>query len=136
MTNNIISHNCVGARICQQKNMEYGNPFMWCVIPPDDFYYLYTHYNEINYENIEIEEVNTDYKVLVDGKIAVYYVHYKYDKNAATPIYKNEINVYYNKIKDYVIEKYKIRLKRMVKTPRETTSRGIKKRNRLHRRPL
>ena len=37
---NIISHNCIGARIYQQKNMEYGNPFMWSVIPPEDFWYL------------------------------------------------------------------------------------------------
>lgn len=117
MTNNIISHNCVGARICQVKNMEYGNPFMWGVIPPDDFYYLYTHYDSIDYKNIKIEKERGDYKIVIDEKVNVYYVHYKYDANATTPIKKSGIDVYYNKIEDYILEKYNKRLERMKDKP-------------------
>ena len=117
ITNNIISHNCVGARICQLKNMEYGNPFMWCIVPPNDFYYLYTHYNEINFKQIKLEKEKNDYKIVIDGKINVYYVHYKYDANANTPIKKYDIDVFYNKIEEYILEKYNKRVDRMTHSP-------------------
>lgn len=117
MTNNIIAHNCVGGRICQQKGMRYGNPFMWSVIPPEDFYYLYTHYNELDYNKIKLEKIGTDYRVTIDGKVRVIYVHYKYDKNAKTPIKKTKIDVFYDKIDQYILEKYAIRLGRMKETP-------------------
>lgn len=117
MTNNIIAHNCVGGRMCQQRGVQYGNPFMWSIIPPDDFYYLYTHYNDLNYKNIKLEKLKTDYKLTIDGKIRVIYVHYKYDKNANTPTKKTKIDVFYNKIEDYIIEKYETRLSRMKEPP-------------------
>ena len=117
MTNNIIAHNCVGGRICQQIGVEYGNPFMWSIIPPTDFYYLYTHYNDLNYNNIKLEKVNTDYKLTIDDKVRVFYVHYKYDKNANTPVKKTKIDVFYNKIEEYILEKYDTRLARMKEAP-------------------
>lgn len=117
ITENIISHNCVGGRIYQRIEKEYGNPFMWCVIPPDDFYYLYTHYNEINFNNIKLEKEGTDYKIIVDEKVTVYYVHYKYKEDASTPIIRNGIDVYYNKMDKYVIDKYRSRLTRMKDKP-------------------
>lgn len=113
---NIISHNCIGARIYQQKNMEYGNPFMWSVIPPEDFWYLYNHYDDIDFSNIELTKIKNDNVVIVDGKVKVYYVHYRFDKNAKTPIQKikDGVDIYYNKIDEYILEKYNSRLKRML----------------------
>lgn len=114
---NIISHNCVGGRIYQEKNEEYANPFMWCVIPPKDFYYLYTHYDEIDYSKIKMEKDKTDFKITVDDKFMFYYVHYKYSKTAKTPTLKSGIDVYYEKIEEYIKEKYFARLKRMKGKP-------------------
>lgn len=114
---NIISHNCVGGRIYQMKGLKYGNPFVWCVIPPEDFLYLYNNYNNINYRNIKIEKENNIYKVIVDEKVNVYYVHYKYDENADFLTVQNEIDILYNKIEDYIIEKYFKRIERMEDKP-------------------
>lgn len=112
---NIISHNCIGARIYQEKNMEYGNPFMWSIIPPDDFWYLYNHYDEIDYSKIKLTKVKNDNVIVIDDKISVYYVHYRFDKNAKVPTrrIKDGVDIYYDKINEYIIEKYNTRLARM-----------------------
>jgi uncharacterized protein (DUF1919 family) len=114
---NIISHNCVGAEIYKEKGWRYRNPFMWCVIPPDDFYYLYSHYYQIDFSNIELEKEGKFYKIVVDGKINVYYVHYKYNKNATVPKKQNEVDIVYDKIEEYIVEKYNVRLSRMFGKP-------------------
>lgn len=114
---NIISHNCVNGRLYQMLNMKYGNPFVWCIVPPNDFYYLYCHYNSIDYKKIKIEKVGNDYKCTIDDKISIYYVHYKYDERCTVPTRKTEIDVYYNKIEDYIKEKYFKRLERMADKP-------------------
>ena len=116
---NIISHNCIGARIYQMKNMEYENPFMWCAISPSDFWYLYNHYDDIDYKNIRLTKIKNDYVIVVDGKVKIYYIHYRYDKNAKTPVQriKNGVDVYYEKIEDYILEKYNKRLERMLNEP-------------------
>lgn len=112
---NIISHNCVGARIYQEKGMEYGNPFMWSIIPPNDFWYLYNHYDEINFNNIKLIKIKNDNVIVIDDKIKAYFVHYRFDKNAKTPIrrIKDGVDIYYNKIDEYILEKYSKRLERM-----------------------
>lgn len=117
ISRNIIAHNCVGARIYQKKNLEYGNPFVWNVIPPDDFNYLYNHYNTINFKNIKLEKIENDYKLLIDGKVSVYYVHYKYDDKVETPIVRNGIDIYSNKIEEYIMDCYFRRLERMWNNP-------------------
>ena len=116
---NIISHNCIGARIYQLKNMEYENPFMWCAISPSDFWYLYNNYGSIDFRNIRLTKVKNDYVVVIDEKVKVYYIHYRYDKNAKTPTQriKDGVDVYYDKIEDYILEKYNKRVERMLNEP-------------------
>lgn len=118
MTNNIIANNCTGSRLYQQIGMQYGNPFMWSIISPEDFLYLYNNYYDINYWNYEIGKKNGSYKLIIDGKINVLYVHYKYGEEDVVPTRKNnDMDIFYNKIEDYIIEKYEKRLKRMVDKP-------------------
>ena len=116
---NIISHNCIGARVYQLKNMEYENPFMWSIIPPNDFWYLYNNYDSINFDNIRLTKIKNDYVIVIDDKIKVYYIHYRYDKNAKVPTkrIRNGVDIYYDKIEDYILEKYKTRLERMKNGP-------------------
>lgn len=114
---NVITNSCVGARIYQEKNMIYGNPFMWSIVPPDDFLYLYKNYDRINFGNYELTREGEDYKIIIDGRVNVYYVHYRYDENSTVPTVRDEIDVYYNKIEDYIKEKYETRLKRMTGKP-------------------
>lgn len=116
---NIIANDCVGARIYQQKGTEFGNPFMWCLIPPESFSYLYHHYREINFRNIELKKDGEWYKVVIDRKVTVYYPHYRFDKDARTPTKRKgqEIDIYYCRIYEYILEKYWKRLERMKGEP-------------------
>ena len=118
MTDNIIANNCTGSRLYQQMGKQYGNPFMWCVINPEDFLYLYNHYYEIDYWNYELVKKNGEYQIIIDGKITVQYVHYKYGENDTVPTKKNnDMDIYYDKIEQYIVEKYENRLKRMIQPP-------------------
>lgn len=114
---NIISHNCLAAEIYRQKGWQYENPFMWCVIPPDDFLTLYSHYNQIKFNEIELKKDGKYYEIVIDGKVNLYYVHYKYNKNAETPTKLNGVDIIYDKIEDYIVDKYKTRLERMTGKP-------------------
>lgn len=114
---NIISHNCVGAYMYIKKGEIYGNPFMWSVIPPEDFFYLYNHYSEINFDKIEIAFENNFYKVVIDNKVNVWYVHYKYNEHAMEPTRTIHDDVIYYDIENFILERYKTRLSRMFGEP-------------------
>lgn len=116
---NIISHNCIGARIYQIKGIEYENPFMWSIVPPEDFWYLYNNYNNIDFKKIRLTKIKNDYVIIVDEKLKIYYIHYRYDEKCKVPTQriKDGVDVYYNKIEDYILEKYNKRLERMLNNP-------------------
>ena len=116
---NIIAHNCIGARIYQELETEYKNPFIWSVIPPDDFLYLYNNFDNINFKNIKVllEAGRNSCVVSIDGKINIFFVHYKYDKECLEPDLKSEMDIFYSGIKDYAKKKYLARLERMIEKP-------------------
>ena len=80
-----IGNDCTGARIYQAKNKEYDNPFMWCLIPPKSFSYLYHNFNTIDFKNIELKKDGPWYKVIIDGNVTVYYPHYRFDAAFTKP---------------------------------------------------
>jgi len=105
---NIICNNCIGAMIYEKKGEEFSNPFMWCLIPQEDFITLINEFNNINFENITVK----NNIVLIDNKVNVFYTHYKYgDYQSPTKIGSD---VYVNDVEKYVREKYLKRLKRML----------------------
>ena len=114
---NIISHNCVGAEIYRQQDCQYGNPFIWCVIPPEDFQVLYSCYKQIDFSKIKLEKDGKYYKIVIDGKVNVYYVHYKYSKEDKTPRRRKNGDILYSDIEKYIVDKYVTRLKRMSGKP-------------------
>lgn len=114
---NVISHNCVGGRIYQQLNRENGNPFVWVMITPDDFWYLYNNYDNIDFTSVSVLNYNPCVELIIDGRVKVLFPHYNYDKNCDTPTKKTNIDIFYNKISDYVLEKYRVRLERMHGAP-------------------
>ena len=84
---NIISNTCLSALL--QKDcigQEYENPFCWNLI---------------------------DFKSIIDNHIKVQYVHYLFDRNADTLKTKGP-NVYWNKIWEYIVNKYNERVERML----------------------
>lgn len=123
---NIISNACFSGRYYQHKHVEFNNPFIWNQILPNDFIYLISNYQTINFANYNISPSNFFvrngnkpktpkyiYKVTVDNKIDAHFVHYRYDKNAHTPKIMG-VDVYYSKIAEYVEAKYQARLARMM----------------------
>lgn len=114
---NIISHNCVGAEVYKLEDCQYGNPFIWCVIPPEDFQVLYDNYEQIDFSNIKLEKDEKYYKIVIDGKVNVFYVHYKYSKEDKTPRRRKNCDILYDKIEKYIVDKYTSRLKRMSGKP-------------------
>ena len=116
---NIISNCCASGEFYRRiLNTSYQNPFIWCSIKPNDMLYLIEHYNDINFLNYEIakneleNEMNT-FRVIVDNKMSIYYLHYHFSKTDST-IRTNDVNVYYNKIWEYVAQKYETRTKKML----------------------
>ena len=118
---NIISNTCVGAGIYKNcLNKPYSNPFMWNLIDYDSMYKLIKNYDKINFKNIKVEklnkEVNNSYAVIIDNSITIKYIHYRYDKTKTEPEIKG-VDVFYNKIEEYIKEKYLTRLKLMKEKP-------------------
>ena len=124
---NIISNNCFGGYI--YKNVlktEYTTPFIWSRIYNDDLIKLLSNFKTINFNNIELKKkgknLEDGFYIEIDNLIKVYYNHYKFDKNCNKPILKDDctnsinnwsIDIHYNKIWEYIIEKYNNRLNRM-----------------------
>ena len=117
-TGSIICNTCVGARIYENTNRGFNNPFIWNIIKPSDFIYLSKNYGNINFQNIKqiYDKINNMYGLRIDDKVNVYYPHYKYDKKYKNPT-KIGIDVYYCDIQTYIKTKYLNRLKRMHEKP-------------------
>ena len=113
---NLISNCCVAGYLYKIYNKQFLNPFQWCFIEPKDLILLMRKYNIINYNNIDLvksTEHKDTYVLIVDNIIKLKFIHYIEDKNVVFK--KISHNVKSNKIKEYIIQKYKERLKRMFK---------------------
>lgn len=114
---NLISNTCVGACLYKCLNMNYGNPFCWNFIDFNSMYYLIENFENINFLDFTlIKDAKWNFSIIIENKIKIQYVHYKFDKNA-TKIKIVKADVFYNKIWEYIVEKYKERLKRMNEKP-------------------
>ena len=112
---NLISNTCLGAFIQRDwLKQSYENPFCWNVIDFKSMLYLITNYETINYNNFEIQkDKNWNFSIIVDNAVKIQYVHYKFDAKCET-IKTRGVDVYWNKIWQYIVEKYKERTKRML----------------------
>lgn len=112
---NLIANSCVNADIYKKiLKCPYPNPFCWQLMDDDSMFNLINEYNTINFNNYKlIKNDNGKYTIIIDNKIKVYYVHYHYSKDDIV-IRKNCSDVFYNKIKDYIIQKYEERTKRFL----------------------
>lgn len=115
---NIISNNCVAAYIYKELlKEEYPHPFMWCYIYGKDFLSLIENYSSINFNDFELSNegnvLSNNFYIKV-GNVKLRYLHYYFDKNYKIPTLTgyNKTDVRYNKIWEYIVEKYTNRLKR------------------------
>ncbi len=130
---NVICNTCLGARLYQLSKIQYSNPFMWNIIEADSMINLISKFNSINFSNITVlesdyisrskpwrkqyveknEPLPVIYKIVIDDIIEVHYLHYKLDVNYSSPTIQ-DIDVYYNKIWEYIFNRYIERIKRMI----------------------
>jgi hypothetical protein len=112
---NIISNSCIGGFIYKNNlNCNYKNPFIWNLIDFNSMYYLIKNYENINFKNYILnKDDNWNFSIVIENNITLKFIHYKFDKNA-TKIIKKDIDVYYNRIWEYIVDKYEQRLNIML----------------------
>lgn len=113
---NLISHNCLAGNIYKNHlKEEFNNPFIWTVIDFNSMLYLIQNWNKINFKNYElIKDEQWNFSIIIDNKVKVQYVHYKFNPNCKTPRLDNVGSIHYYKIWEYIIQKYEERTKRML----------------------
>lgn len=104
---NIICNTCVGARIYEQINKRFENPFMWSLVRPNEFVFLINNYDNINFKNFKVK----DNLVTIDNKVRVFFKHYKFGSYASPK--KIKTDVFVKNLNGYVKQKYVDRMKRM-----------------------
>ncbi len=116
---NLISNECTAGFIHKKNKWVYGSPFMWTTVRYEDMLTFVTEYDNINWNNFEIErEEPWDFYVKVDNKARIgFWLHFKFDKSATTPQMIGD-NVRYCRIWEYIAAKYKARCARMDKDPK------------------
>ena len=122
MLDNIISNVCIDGWLYQKLNKEFTNPFVWSMIRFDSFVKLIKNFNILNLSNIKLVKEDTQndeneihlncYTIVIDNQIRIYFAHHIYDENYNTPTWINN-KLYYNKMDEYLLEKYRLRLSRM-----------------------
>jgi len=112
---NLISQNCLCGDIYKNNlKIDYQNPFVWCVITFENMYNLISKWDNINFLNYELKkDKNWNFSLNIDNKVNIQYVHYKFSYNDST-IRKNGVDVFYNKIWEYIIEIYEKRIQKML----------------------
>ncbi len=103
--------------------MSYGNPFMWNVIPYEDFKYLMLNYKSIDFSNHKNELYTylgkTVSMTTFDSVVRAYFIHYFQDDLCNGTVKREVINIYSNDILSYTEERVCRRTQRLLKTQEE-----------------
>lgn len=111
---NLIGNTCVASYITRDCiKQPFVNPFVWNIIDFESCYNLIKYWETLNFENYEITKDNDwNFSIKIDNKVNVQYVHYKFSKEHNKLTIKNN-DVYYNKIWEYILEKYNKRIEKV-----------------------
>jgi len=112
----LISNSCISSWIFTKIfNQEINHPLVWCTIDPESMCNLIENFYAIDFSKYCLRKyTDSTFSIVIDNKVRVNYVHYKKDINENN-IKVIETNVFYNKIEDFIIQKYEQRLKRFNK---------------------
>lgn len=121
----VISNNCCGGRLYQKTNHKFNNPFIWMIASYDSIFKVLKDFDKINWFDYELDKSKIKpytYTIRIEKCIELNYVHYIFDPKATQIIQKKSFDVEehwtgdvcYNKIWEYVNEKYIERTKRML----------------------
>lgn len=115
---NILSLNCLGAHIYRDLlKCSYGNPFIWTRMDNADFIRLLEDYENIDFHNYTLIKESRkleNFRIIIDDKVKLYFNHHLFDANADKPI-KRGVDIFYNRIWEYIVDNYEKRLARMTK---------------------
>lgn len=96
---------------------EYENPFCWNIIDANSMYNLIKNYDNIDFTNYKlVRDEKWQFSIVIDDQVHVKYVHYHFSQFD----YKVRVvgvDLFYNKIWEYIVEKYEKRLSRMKSDP-------------------
>ena len=116
----IISNSCVGSRIYQRKGEQFNHPLIWARILRDDVFSMIDNWGKIDFSDFELVNPVEEYPIFgirINKKFTVYYPHYVKDEHYDTPTRMTNtecgLDIRYSKIEEYIVDKYKERLKRM-----------------------
>lgn len=112
---NIICNSCVGGYLYKRcLNKPFSTPFIWNLIDFDSMLYMVNNFYQINWFDYElIKDDKWNFSIVVENKVKLQYIHYKFDKNATT-LYVKGIDVHYARIWEYIVNRYEDRVARMV----------------------
>lgn len=112
MIYNLVGNSCVSSYITRDiLKQKFINPFVWNIFDFNSSYNLVKNWDNINFEKFKlINNLDGTFSILIDDLVKVKYVHYLYSQKDIE-IRKENNDVYYNKIQDYVIGKYLSRIK-------------------------
>lgn len=115
---NLVGNTCVASYITRDcLTQPFINPFVWNIMDFDSCYNLVKYWDEIDFENYElVKDYNWNFSIIIDRKIKVQYVHYKFQKDCKTLTVKNN-DVYSNHIWEYIVEKYTKRIRNVHEEP-------------------
>lgn len=114
---NIISNNCVSGFIQRDiLKQAYNNPFIWTTIEEVDMKNLILHFDDIDFENVDLyKDERWNFYIRIDDIVNVNLTHYKFAKEYDKPTIAgpNNNDIFYNRIWEYIVEKYMARVNRM-----------------------
>lgn len=108
---NLVGNTCVASYITRDcLKQPFTNPFVWCIMDFESSYNLVKYWDDLNFEKYDLtKDNNWNFSIIIDKKIKVQYVHYKFSvKHDKITINNND--VYYNRIWEYIAEKYNKRI--------------------------
>lgn len=115
----LIANSCIGSYIQRDYlKQELVNPFTWATVSIPDMKKLVFNYDKINFRNYRLITLNGVKYISVDNRFVIKYVHYRYDKRSENKKIVNRngsVTVFWDRIDQYILEKYKIRVERMLK---------------------
>lgn len=110
----VITNNCMGGYFYRDEmKIQYNHPFFWGTMH-DDILKLILNWDKINFKKYVItKDEKSKYILIIDDIIKYKLIHYHFSSRDIT-IRKNDHDVFYNKIEEYIKEKYETRINRML----------------------
>ncbi len=117
----VITNNCMGGYFYRDvMKISYNHPFFWGTMKCD-ILELIKNFDKIDFKNYKVEKDEKDkYSLIIDNLIKYKLIHHHLSPRDKV-VRKNDHDVFYDKIEDYIKEKYESRLERMLDSKEKPT---------------